>query len=119
MYYHAIRVSSVAMCSTWVWDASVLFSGLPLLFPFVSFYVPERFLMLDLLYIYVPERFPLFRGFQPHVDVFAKLTKCVGLLKKSEMLKPNPSNLLGDFNGNYLHESVLCYIPMWHFLKMS
>ena len=35
MYYHAIRVSSVAMCSTGVWDASVLFSGLPLLFPFV------------------------------------------------------------------------------------
>ena len=34
MYYHAIRVSSVAMCNTWVWDASGLFSGLPLMFPF-------------------------------------------------------------------------------------
>ena len=73
MYYHAIRVSSVAMCNTWVWDASVLFSGLPLMFPFVSLYVPERFLMLDLLCIYVPERFLLFRGFHPHVYVFARL----------------------------------------------
>ena len=46
MYYHAMRASSAAMCSTWVWAVSGPVCGLPLLFPSVSvLYVPVRFLM--------------------------------------------------------------------------
>ena len=54
MFYHAMRASSVAMCSTWVLAMSVFFRGLPLLFLSVSLlYVPEGFLMFWVLTVYV------------------------------------------------------------------
>ena len=72
MYYHAMRASSAAMCSTWVWAVSGPVCGLPLLFPSVSvLYVPVRFLMLDLLYMF-SGRVLVVLGFQPFVDMSFK-----------------------------------------------
>ena len=74
MYYHAMRASSAAMCSTWVWAVSGPVCGLPLLFPSVSvLYVPVRFLMLDLLYMF-SGRVLVVLGFQPFVDMSFKWT---------------------------------------------
>ena len=72
MFYHAMRASSVAMCSTWVWATSVLLRGLPLLFLSVSLlYVLEGFLKFRVLTVFrkgsrwlgVPKQ---------HVDMFVK-----------------------------------------------
>ena len=74
MYYHAMRASSAAMCSTWVWAVSGPVCGLPLLFPSVSvLYVPVRFLMLDLLYMF-SGRVLVVLGFQTFVDMSFKWT---------------------------------------------
>ena len=99
MYYHAIRVSSVAMCNTWVWDASVLFSGLPLMFPFFSLYVPERFLMLVLLHI-CSGKVPIVSRSPSTCLRFCQTHEIRWFLVKPETLKPNLPNCLGDFHGN-------------------
>ena len=74
MFYHAMRASSVAMCTTWVWAMSVLLRGLPPLFLSVSLlYVPEGFLKFWVLTVYVFRKGSRWFGVsKQHVDMFVK-----------------------------------------------
>ena len=74
MFYHAMRASSVAMCSTWVWATSVLLRGLPLLSLSVSLlYVLEGFLKFRVLTVHVFRKGSRWLGVpKQHVDMFVK-----------------------------------------------
>ena len=100
MFYHAMRASSVAMCSTWVWAMSVLFRGLPLLFLSVSLlYVPEGFLTFWVLTVYV---------FRKGSRWFGVPTNMLTCLSNPE-LRNETLNFLFQFKCESLHVSTF----MW------